>query len=89
MTVGRETRTQRPAAQSNCRIALQQGLQANEGVVQRGQDHFAIRTCNNRMQAATRVIAALRPLQALATKAKALLQALAQLRLVSIHAVQH
>ena len=36
------------------------------------------RTCNNRMQAATRVIAALRPLQALATKGKLLLlQALA------------
>ena len=46
------------------------------------------RTCNNRMQAATRVIAALRPLQALATKGKLLLlQALAH-RLVSIHAVQ-
>ena len=46
------------------------------------------RTCNNRMQAATRVIAALRPLQALATKGKLLLlQALAH-RLVSIRAVQ-
>ena len=43
---------------SNCRIALRQALQANEGVVQRGQDHFAIshRTCMF-CQSATRSIA--------------------------------
>ena len=30
------------ARSSNCWISLRHGLQANEGVVQRGQDHFAI-----------------------------------------------
>ena len=53
---------------SNCRIALRQALQANEGVVQRGQDHFAIshRTCMF-CQSATRSIAVLRPLQSTAS----------------------
>ena len=53
---------------SGCWIALQQGLQANQAVVQRGQDHFAIshRTCMF-CQSATRSIAVLRPLQSTAS----------------------
>ena len=53
---------------SNCRIALQQGLQTNKGIVQRDRGHFAIshRTCMF-CQSATRSIAVLRPLQSTAS----------------------
>ena len=58
----------RSPRRSTCRIALWQVLKANEGVVQRGQDHFAIspRTCMF-CQSATRSIAVLRPLQSTAS----------------------
>ena len=63
-----EAKPARSRRRSSCRIPLQQGLRANEGVVQRGQDHFAIshRTCMF-CQSATRSIAVLRPLQSTAS----------------------